>query len=520
MIAAMKKRFAHLLPILASPLLILLVGTAVRLYRLDSQSMWFDEAARLLMARLEVSDILENVGGDTLPPFYHLTMHYWGELGTTDFWLRLPPVLAGVLAIAVIYRLGMDLFGRRTAVLAGWFFVFMPYQVFQAQQASMYSYLVLFSAVQMLCFWRGINRKQGWDISGNPEKATRNQSTTQPRYYSQKLAWIGFVLSVVIGLYTHYFTAFLLIALHLFWLMGGRQKWQASWRWLVSADLLAALLFLPQLASFVRGAGDVSGSFWLTRPTILQPLMTFYLFVVGYALDGWLVAFALFLLLAFLAVALFELFYQRKALRTVMQPLLFITVLTITPITLVWIISQWVPVYLDRVLIVVTPAFTIGLAWLFQRARWSSITPYLGLLLMGVALVSLSNYYFDEGYAKPDYRSAVELIQQNRQPDDLLLHTANGSYIPFLLYMPAQDHLILPGDPAPHHPPGLFTAVGGRELNEVDLLAHRRVWLIVALEHSVAWQTEQANLFAESYPLLEHHTVSGIELYLYDLTAR
>jgi hypothetical protein len=40
---------------------------------------------------------------------------------------------------------------------------------------------------------------------------------------------------------------------------------------------------------------------------------------------------------------------------------------------------------------------------------------------------------------------------------------------------------------------------------------------VVALEHSVEWQTAQAAKVAREYNLLEKHDVGGIEILLYDL---
>lgn len=46
-----------------------------------------------------------------------------------------------------------------------------------------------------------------------------------------------------------------------------------------------------------------------------------------------------------------------------------------------------------------------------------------------------------------------------------------------------------------------------------------RLWLIVALEHSVEWQLEQADFFARQFTLLQRHEIGGIQIYLYDVTA-
>jgi hypothetical protein len=85
---------------------LLLLASTLRLFRLDAQNMWFDEAARLLVARSNVLSIVVETGGDTLPSLYHLLMHLWRVVGRLDFYVRTPFVIASLLLVAVMAALG------------------------------------------------------------------------------------------------------------------------------------------------------------------------------------------------------------------------------------------------------------------------------------------------------------------------------------------------------------------------------------------------------------------------------
>ena len=131
---------------------IMLLASALRFFQLDAQSMWFDEAARLLIAQTDVASIVRETGGDTLPPLHHLILHFWGLAGDQDFWLRLPAVAFGLLLVAVVFTLGKCLFGTKTGLISAFIMAVMPYQVYQSQQANIYSLLVLLAALQILFF--------------------------------------------------------------------------------------------------------------------------------------------------------------------------------------------------------------------------------------------------------------------------------------------------------------------------------------------------------------------------------
>jgi mannosyltransferase len=472
---------------------LLLLAAFLRFFRLDQQSMWFDEAARLLIARLDWRAILSNTGRDTLPPFFHFTTHLWLQLDSSDFWLRLPPAFAGILLVAVVYRLASDWFDRKTAVIAAFLTAISPYQIFHAQQANLYSLFNLLAALQILFFWRAIQR-------------------------SGRYAWLAYTLVTAAGLYTHYFAAWVTIVLHLFVLLSGN-RYRPRWLSLALADAGVALLFLPQLATFLREAGVVSAGFWLTPPTIFAPLTTLILYIANYSLSSNVFTFALFAIIAFLFIGLFELTYQLRRNPSQRHVTALVLLLAFLPIAAVWLLSQYIPLFLDRTLIIVTPAFFILLARFIAQAPWKSPTRYLALAVVAIMLLSLFNYYTNPLYFKPDYRAAATFINGRQQSGDAILHTSNGSYLPFLLYQPPAAHFLLAGDPAPHHPPNLHEVVGGRTIQPAELAAYQRLWLVVALEHSIEWQAEQADYFAAQYQELEQYEVSGIQLILYDLQA-
>ena len=468
----------------------LLVGAGLRFGRLDHQSLWFDEAARLLIAQADVPTIVTTTGGDTMPPLFHLMMHGWLQAGAQDFWTRLPSALAGIILIAIIYQLGKSLFDRKTGLIAGTAVSFLPYLIFHAQQANLYSIYVLLAAITTLAFWRAVQQpknKWGWIVYG------------------------GVVLTAV---YLHYFIGFIVIMQHLFALWRLRRK--EIWQPLILTDVAIGIGFLPYIPIFLSKTTEVSSGFWLNSPSPLQPLLTYYLFIGSYSLPGTFFAIGLGLVLAVLLIALLDIRHQIKANPANKQAISYVLLLTFGPILLIWIISQWLPVYLDRTLLIILPAYLMTLAYALAHTHRRSPLPYLSGLLATILFFSLYNYYAVADFQKEDYRAAATAVSTYKTPGDVIVHTGNGSYIPFLIYLPPTDHFLLEGDPAPHHPPNVHENGGGDIISQEALEGYGRIILVIALDHSVEYQQQRVAEFEQIYTRVDDLTTDNIIIRIYE----
>lgn len=166
---------------------------------------------------------------------------------------------------------------------------------------------------------------------------------------------------------------------------------------------------------------------------------------------------------------------------------------------------------------VASPFLMIVLAWALSRRR--SPLPYLVGLAGIIMLIGVVMHWFSADL-KPPYRDVMNWVAQQRQPGDVVLHTSDGSYWPALRYVDWPDHVVLAGDPDPRRSVAMHRLVGGDVWNREEVIAWGgRFWLIVALEHSVEWQLEQADFFAQQFALSQRHEIGGIGIYLYDVTA-
>jgi uncharacterized membrane protein len=174
-------------------LALLLLAFALRVYRLDAQSLWYDEAVSAQLAAKGLAELTRWTANDIQPPLYYFVLSGWNRLAGDNEWaLRFPSVAFGVLGVALAWSLARRIFGQGrdgvvAAAIAALLAAVSPLYVYYGQEARMYMQLVFFGALAGYLLWRA--------IEGNGP-----------------LSWAGFALASLAALYTHYFALFLLLA--------------------------------------------------------------------------------------------------------------------------------------------------------------------------------------------------------------------------------------------------------------------------------------------------------------------
>src|SRR5260221_6653241 len=121
-------------------LLLLLAAVALRLYKIEQNSLWTDEIAQALLIKPSLWETILSAAQYTGSTpidyiFTHLSMHYWGQ---SEAMLRLPDVIWGSLSVILIYYVGRSLFNRPTGYLAAILLTFMPLHVQYSREMRFY----------------------------------------------------------------------------------------------------------------------------------------------------------------------------------------------------------------------------------------------------------------------------------------------------------------------------------------------------------------------------------------------
>ena len=204
-------------------LAILLLSTGLRFYRIEYQSYWHDEGNSLHLAGESVSVILQSAAADIHPPAYYLALKIWrAGLGDTELALRSLSALAGVVLVALLYRLGRFFFNAPAALVAAALAAVNPFLVYYAQEARMYALAATLGAASFGLF-------AAW---------LRRPSLSRSAW----LVGIAYVAISTWGLYTHYAFGFIIIAQNTVvaaYLVGALWKSHRTGRRTASASTLS-----------------------------------------------------------------------------------------------------------------------------------------------------------------------------------------------------------------------------------------------------------------------------------------
>ncbi len=183
----------------AALLLILIGALAVRAHRLAAQSLWYDEAVTAHVVGRGIAELTRWTADDIQPPLYYYAVAGWtAAAGRSEWALRFPSAFCGVLTVALMWTAARRLFGSWTAaLLAALLAAFSPLYVYYAQEARMYAQLTFLGLLAGYALWRAMGPRVG--VHAHARR--------------QVLCWwLVFVVAATAALYTHYFTAFLLLA--------------------------------------------------------------------------------------------------------------------------------------------------------------------------------------------------------------------------------------------------------------------------------------------------------------------
>lgn len=453
---------------------ILLLAFALRIWAIDAQGIWGDEAFSIYTAAQPLSYVLSG-GADVHPPLYHVLLHFWLDLaGRSPLAVRFLSAWWSLLVVAAGFHLAR-LSLPRTALpgvpsgpaplasndalrtepapersfssvplLAAFLLAISPFQVYYAQETRMYMQAAALCTLSLLFFMR-------WN--GGARKTL--------------LPWFAVTL---LALYTHYFAFFILAAQDLYLLLAAWRARHAqrfgllpiaeqrskplailadekpsagvaaeshslpttALRTAIAAQALMALFYVPWLvvqSDYLRshangrtstlslsGIGDVLG----------QSLGALF---IGATIDGPArLAFALLCL----ASAALGFLAARKSPRA---PLLLLCI--VIPIAGAIAVNPLLAYFRERFLLIASPAFVVLMAYginALATAPGRRFTrPIYMLSIISFALIAalaLGSYRFDPRNHKGEYDQAIAAIRAEAKPGDAVL-----------IYTPIQEAL-------------------------------------------------------------------------------
>lgn len=480
--------------LLVALIVIIALGAALRVYKLDGDSLWLDEAYSIKFSQEAPAGIIEATAKDVHPPLYYFALHYWMlAFGNSETAVRLLSALFGILALFVIYKLASRMFDRTTGLLAAGLLALSRFHIEFSQEARMYSLLCLLTLLSIYYFLKLLEGKSRYALA-------------------------GYIITTALMMYTHVYSFFIIAAENLYLLtllFVSRDTFKLLWkRWLLSQVILA-VLFVPWLSVQLQQFSRVQQGFWIPKlpPRLLLNTLVMH---AGSNQLAWILA-------ALIALAIFAGWRgwknqspaesssdeSRKSLLDGRLKLYLLLLWLLCPIMLPHIVSQFSsPIFLPKYTIAALPAFAILAARGLLSLRFHQLRMILVLLLICFSLVTLRNYF---GSVKKDmWREAVATINGLTKPNDLVLFDEESGRVPFDYYYRRDD---LVEKPFPDYN-SKTTADNLAEHLKGAIEGHDRVWLV--LSHPDDLTPLIPEQMARWYSTAEHITIPGVEMYLFE----
>jgi dolichyl-phosphate-mannose-protein mannosyltransferase len=141
----------------AAPLLLVLAGLLARLIGAYSKFLNADEAMHYLLAMQPTLPRAYRASlGTAHPPLLIIFLHYWGMISHTEFFLRLPSVIAGTAAGWFLYAWLRDVADRTTGLIAMSLFLFSPALIYTSTEVRQYALLLCFMAATLYLLDRAL----------------------------------------------------------------------------------------------------------------------------------------------------------------------------------------------------------------------------------------------------------------------------------------------------------------------------------------------------------------------------
>lgn len=307
------------------------LNAALKLLWLGVNDLAHDEPFTIYWSQRPLQEFFAMLAAENNPPLHFLLTKLWSHVGPFNAtWLRVPSALASALTVWPLFLLAKRIANTHVALVAALLFTFSNYHYAFAHEVRAYA---LFTLLATLGFWLLV---RGRDKADQGVRAV-----------------LGLSALNTLLVYTHFF-GWLAIGVQLLVVLLLPSFRQQRRNYLIGL-LVTLLWFSPYLRIFLLRAGtSVSQGTWLEPPLAEE------LYNMVWRWSNAPVLAVAFLLLIGVAVVRDRM--RSEAFRLALS-------WSLLPLLGMFLISQWVPLFLDRYLVYAAPGFALLVALSWDRLQ-------------------------------------------------------------------------------------------------------------------------------------------------------
>lgn len=369
-------------------IIIIVLASSLRLVGITHESLWQDELNTLQRTRLGIK---YSFNVDIHPPLYYVMINFWSLFfGFSDFSLRFPSVIFGVLSVIVTFMLARELFNQKIALLSSYLVAISEFVIFYSNEAKQYTMLLFLATLSTYYFVKFLK--------------------------SKRTNIFLYILVSVLAIYTHYYFIFVIVLQNLLFVLFYDKNKLFSW---IKTQALILLLFIPQLIHFVQQAMFISSSNWYGNFVLIRELSSM---LKGF--NNQIGNPGLFILGLFFLVGLFDLIKHNKNNKIIVKKnslimlILFVGPLILSIVTSLTFFNTF---GLARFFIYIIPPYYIIISRGILKIKNKKL---LTLVLIIISLLFGQSIYtqWTANY-KTEWKEAAHFLEENASYDDVIIIT-------------------------------------------------------------------------------------------------
>ncbi len=379
-------------------------AVAISHFLLINNSLRLDESQSIWQVSHSFTGMLEVVAQDVHMPLYHIILQQWiFFFGDSTTAVRSLSMIFFLLTIPMVYLLSRQILSRRWALAVTALFSFSPFMNWYANEARMYTLLVLFATINQYFFARILKYNKGW--------------------------W-GYAISAIFGAYSHYFFMFNLLAQATYYLINHKSFVKGAFKRFVAVMVAMLIAISPWITYFVMQGLASNTRPLIERPTAVNFFNVYSQFLFGFQTDAVNTAIVS-LWPLILIVAFFTVKRHLKLEKTVG----YLLAMSFVPIVAAFALSFVVtPFFLSRYMVSAIAPLTIAIAWLISRYR-RNFAVFLMVAWFGIVGATFAQQVnsFDTP-VKENYSVAAKDIESHASIHDVIVISSPFTVYPFEYY--------------------------------------------------------------------------------------
>jgi mannosyltransferase len=472
--------------------ILMILVTALFIFYSSKLSIRLDESQSLWQTSRTYPRMLQIISQDVHVPLYHTLLHIWQSIfGNEVVLARLMSFILFVPLIPLMYYVTSKIYKNKNIVyLATLLVALSPFFNWYSSEVRMYSLFTLVTFLNQFFFLQFLNS-------------------------SSKSRAVGYIITGILGIYTHYFFALTLFVQGLFYVTHFSEFKKGSFIRLATAAVAVFVAILPWLI-FVKSQGSASNTQPLLQtPTSIDLFNTFSQFIFGFQDDT---LNTLILSLWPIAVILAFIFISRRIVSVKLETRYFILA-GLVPILLVFFVAVFFrPIYVSRYLIFTLPSIYIVLSVIISKyysVLRNIITTTLLLLILAFFSVQIAS---PKTPVKENYLGAARYIESQVTVRDVVVLSTPFSIYPFEYYYkgPTPINTLPRWSRAEQGSIPAFTMEKLEEDSKYFEEGHEKMWLL--LSYDQGYEEDIRIFFDTRYERLEKIEFSqDLTLYVYKL---